>query len=72
LLTAFAAFAAFAAKDRPEYYAVLFISLQFPLLAGPNPLSAALFPHRITNPHSITEIFSRTVDCAFIHEDGKL
>ena len=46
--------------------------LTFPLLAVSNPLSAALFPHRKTNPHKTAEIFSRTVNCAFIHEDGKL
>ena len=63
---------ALAANGHLAYYAALFISLHFPFLAVSNPLSAALFPHRITNPNKTAGIFSRTVDCAFIHEDGKL
>jgi hypothetical protein len=48
----------FAANGHLAYYAVLVVSLLFPLLAGPNTLSAALLPHRIINPHQIAGIFS--------------
>jgi hypothetical protein len=64
----------FAANGHLVYYAVLFVSLHFSLLAGPNPLpppgSHATTPHH--KPSQIAGIFSRTVESAFIHEDGKL
>jgi len=53
-------------------HAVLFVSLQFPLLVGPNPLSAGLFTQSILNIHQIAGIFPWTVNSAFIHEDGTL
>jgi hypothetical protein len=67
----------FSANGRLEYYAVLFISILFPLpfhssWQEPNSLSAAQLPHRTTTTHQIAGIFSWTVNSAFIHEDGKL
>jgi len=44
---------AFAANGHLEYYAVLFVSLRFSLLADPNPLSAVLLPHRNIKPHKL-------------------
>jgi hypothetical protein len=63
---------AFGANIHLPHYAVLFVSLQFPFLAGPNPLSAALLRHRTITAHKIARIFSWTVKSAFIHEEGKL
>jgi len=63
---------AFVANSLLAYYAVLFVSSCFSLLAVPNSLLAALLPHRTITAHQIAGIFSWTVNSAFIHEDGKL
>jgi hypothetical protein len=46
---------AFAANSRLADYAVLFVSLHFPLKAGPIPHSAALFQHLIETAHKMLE-----------------
>jgi hypothetical protein len=64
--------AAFVADGYLAFYAVLFVPLLYPLLAGTNPLSVTLLPHRILNPRQTAGIFFRMGDRASIHEDGKL